>query len=78
LNVEEGYIDIRMGVKENELGLIEVVTGAFILLRSDENSNYKDWVEMSRFKLNDEIPSSTKILFRDYTIEQGKKYKYAI
>ena len=78
LNMEEGYIDIKMGVKENEFGLIDVVTGAFMLLRSDEDSNYKDWVEVSRFKLNAEIPSSKQILFRDCTIEQGKKYQYAV
>jgi hypothetical protein len=53
---------------KNELGLYDLVTGAFMILRSDEDSSYKDWVEVKRFKLNEEIPHSDVIYFRDYTI----------
>jgi hypothetical protein len=47
-------------------------SGSFILSRASEDSTFSNWEELYRFKLYDEIPKG--ILFRDYTIEQGKKY----
>lgn len=78
LNLEGGYIDIRLINKPNELGLYDLITGAFMLLRSDEDSEFNEWEEVNRFKLNEAIPSSDQIIFRDYTTIQGKKYQYAI
>ncbi len=77
LNTENGYIDIQLISKINDYGLYDLVTGAFLLLRADEDSHYKQWSEMTRFILNGEVPSK-KVIFRDYTVEQGKKYQYAI
>lgn len=51
-------------------------SGSFILSRASEDSTFSNWEELYRFKLYDEIPKG--ILFRDYTIEQGKKYQYSI
>lgn len=76
-NVEEGYIDIKLIKQSNELGLYDLITGAFIILRSDEDSSYKEWSEVARFKLNEEIPPE-EVMFRDFTCVQGKKYKYAL
>ena len=78
LNFEEGYIDIRLLGHRNELGLQDLVTGSFLLLRTDENSEYKNWIELTRFKLNNEAPSPDEIIYRDFTFIQGKKYQYAI
>ena len=78
LDVENGYVDIRLVNRINDSGLYDLTTGAFLLLRADEDTGYKQWFEMTRFILNGEAPSSKKIIFRDYTIEQGKKYQYAI
>lgn len=78
LNLEGGYIDIRLVNKANELGLYDLITGAFMLLRASEDSEYMEWEEVSRFKLNESIPSSDHVIFRDYTTMQGKKYQYAI
>lgn len=77
LNTENGYIDITLLGSKNELGLYQLFTGSFLLLRADEDSEYSDWIELTRFRLNNEAPPKTPI-FRDYTFEQGKKYQYAI
>jgi hypothetical protein len=44
-----------------------LVTGSFLLLRTDEDSEYKNWVELTRFKLNNEAPSPDEIIYRDFT-----------
>lgn len=76
-NVEEGYIDVSLAQEPNELGLNDLITGAFIILRSDEDSMYKEWCEVVRFKLNNEVVPKD-VIFRDFTCVQGKKYQYAI
>lgn len=76
LNYENGYVDVDLIGHKNDEGLEEVVTGSFLLTRSCEDSNYTIWDEISRFKLAAQWPS--RWLWRDYTVEQGKKYQYSI
>lgn len=78
LNFDNGYIDISLINNTDDYGLPQLVTGAFKLLRSDEDSNFKDWNELFKFKLNNEAPKNGKTIFRDFTFKQGKKYIYAL
>ena len=76
LNFENGYIDIDLIGTKNKYGLETPVTGAFLVTRACSDNNYTVWNEISRFKLQAQNPS--RWLWRDYTVEQGKTYKYAI
>lgn len=76
LNFNNGYIDVQLIGAKNEDGLEEPVTGAFLLTRASEDTNFSVWNEISRFKLAGQTPSRN--LWRDYTIEQGKRYRYAL
>lgn len=50
--------------------------GQFLVTRACEDDNYSTWSEISRFRLDNERPSTVSM--RDFTIQQGYKYKYAI
>lgn len=76
LNYDNGYVDIDLIGTKNQYGLETPVTGAFLITRANEDTNFIVWDEIGRFKLQAQIPS--RWLWRDYTIEQGKKYRYAI
>lgn len=76
LNYENGYVDIDLIGTKNQFGLETPVTGAFLITRACSDNNYGVWNEISRFKLQAQNPS--RWLWRDYTVEQGKSYKYAI
>lgn len=76
LNYDNGYIDINLIGTKNQYGLETPVTGAFLVTRACSDNNYEIWSEISRFKLQAQNPS--RWLWRDYTVEQGKTYKYAI
>lgn len=76
LNEDNGYIDVNLvGIKDDN-GLETLTTGAFLLSRASEDSNYSAWGELSRFKLIAQTPS--RLLWRDFTVEQGKNYKYSL
>lgn len=75
LNYENGYININL-IGDKVDGLEEPATGSFLLTRSCEDNDYTVWDEIARFKLAAQMPSLQ--LWRDYTAEQGKTYKYAI
>ena len=76
LNYDNGYVDIDLIGTKNQYGLETPVTGAFLITRASEDTNFTVWDEIERFKLQAQIP--TRWLWRDYTVEQGKKYRYAI
>jgi hypothetical protein len=50
--------------------------GSYLLSRADETDNYTTWVNIARFRLDEQRPSEFKI--QDFTIEHGRKYKYAL
>ena len=75
-NYENGYITISLVGEKNNDGMEEPATGAFLLTRACEDSNYTEWDEISRFKLAAQVPS--RALWTDYTTEQGKNYKYSL
>jgi hypothetical protein len=76
LNYDNGYIEVSLkGFIEND-GHEKIADGNFIISRSSEDSLYKSWDELVRFSMFNEKPSHFK--WKDFTIEQGKKYRYAI
>lgn len=76
LSYDNGYIAVNLIGELDENGMEEPVTGAFLLSRSCEDSNYQVWDEVSRFKLAGQIPS--RQLWKDFTVEQGKHYQYSL
>lgn len=72
LNYDNGYVDV--GIKAINIG--ELASGFFIIVRSSQDSNFTEWEEVYRFHLTAQIP--TKHLYRDFTVEQGKRYCYGI
>lgn len=76
LNYEEGYVDLIL--KNNAISNTKAekkVTGMFYIVRSASNDS-NSWREIGSFTLQAQVPSTN--LWRDYSIEQGVKYTYAI
>lgn len=70
LNYDNGYIDINMKHYNNSL-----MIGKYVLSRASSKDNFKSWNEIMRFTLNRE---TKKEIWKDFTIEQGVQYKYAV
>lgn len=73
MNFENGYMDITMKGKKDADGIEPAISGKFRILRSGNDGL---WYEIHRFALPGLQPS--KWSWRDYLIEQGKEYTYAI
>ena len=74
-NFENGYIDIKLRgqtIDNNE----KIISGLFIITRSDNLSNFLEWNEITRFVIESNYPSEYS--FHDYTVQQGVYYRYAI
>lgn len=76
LNYENGYINISLEGEKDQNGNEIAVKGSFVLSRSSEKTNYQVWEEILKFNLISDIPSTKA--WKDFTIEQGVKYKYSI
>lgn len=50
--------------------------GEYLITRACSDDNYSVWSELFRFRLDNEKPST--ISLRDFTVQQGYKYKYAL
>lgn len=75
LNFEDGYIDVQL-VKPDDVKVEQYAVGSFYLLRASDEDNFKSWREILKFVLRGEQPA--RHLYKDMTIKQGVKYKYAI
>lgn len=75
LNFDNGYITVSL-IPYMENGAPIGSNGAFLLSRACADSNYTKWDNLTRFRLNNETAQG--IIFKDFTIEQGKTYKYGI
>ncbi len=76
-NFDDGYITVKLKGQKNSKGEEMTANGAFILSRSDEESNFTKWEEVFRFKIMEKKPSEV-LDWKDFTAIQGRKYKYAI
>lgn len=75
LNYENGYIDVSL-VKPDGVEIEETAVGSFYLLRASDEDNFNSWHEVLKFVLQGQQPS--RHLWKDMTVKQGVKYKYAI
>ena len=75
LDYENGYIDISL-VKPDGVEIEESAVGSFYLLRASDEDDFNSWHEVLKFVLQGQQPS--RHLWKDMTIKQGVKYKYAI
>lgn len=50
--------------------------GRFVLTRSSEDFQYENWEQILEFSLFAQKPSTQS--WKDFTVEQGKKYKYSL
>ena len=76
LNYDNGYIDVRLVGDKDENGVEPQATGQFVLKRGSDKDNYTEWNTILTFRLNGTKPS--RWLYRDFTIEHGYNYKYAL
>ena len=76
LNYDNGYIAVNLVGEQDEDGMEDPVTGAFLLARACEDTQYQVWDEVARFKLAGQIPS--RQIWKDFTVEQGKHYQYSL
>ena len=65
---EEGCMVLAIDFKDS-------ISGNFIIIRTDEYSNYTYWEDLCYFTV---IGTNNIVYKTDYTIESGIKYKYAI
>lgn len=73
---DNGYVLLTMEGELNEQGEEEkVLDGAFLICRACEDSDFKEWDELSRFKTRGKSPADWS--FKDFTVQQGKEYIYS-
>ena len=71
LNEQKLYMKIKTVYKGEK-----PCNGQFVITRSSAKTNFMDWVEITRFSLQNQPPSI--IYHQDITVEQGIEYKYAL
>ena len=73
LNYDNGYIEVFFNKDViNETS----VNGTFVLSRASEDYQYQNWETIVEFNLFAQKPSD--LTWKDFSIEQGKQYKYSI
>ena len=72
---DDGYISVSLNPFQ-ENGLNKTTSGSFLLSRACADNNYSKWDNLQYYRF-DQIVAQGEI-FKDFTIEQGKTYKYAL
>lgn len=71
---DDGYISLKLiGDKSGA-----TVNGRFILMRCSSEDNYDSWYELTKFDLSQYNSMNNMVICKDYTIQQGISYRYAI
>lgn len=52
------------------------LSGSYVLTRSDEKSNYQVWEDLSFFTYSKQT-FTDRLIYQDFTVESGIKYRYA-
>ena len=73
MNFDEGYMNLAL--KNNKGNKIRVKCD-FVLVRASDKDNFTTWNKIYDFNLINELPE--KVIWQDFTVEQGVKYKYGI
>ena len=74
MNQEEGYMELSL--RGDMSG--KYVTGRFVLLRASGEDNFDSWQELTRFSLTQWSTNDIKVICRDFTVQHGVAYQYAI
>ena len=69
LNYENGYIRIKFNSSAP-------ATGSFIISRADESSNFKQWHDIYKLNLKEDLVCNFS--FKDFDVAHNTTYKYAI
>lgn len=72
---DNGYVLLTMEGEYDKFDEEKSMTGAFLISRSSEDSDFKTWEEILRFRATGVYPSRWE--YKDFTVEQGKKYIYS-
>lgn len=75
LQFEDGHVDLYLKGHKNAGGTETVTSGNFVILRMADNKP-GIWNEVNTFSIQSQMPS--RLLWRDFTIEQGVTYTYAV
>jgi hypothetical protein len=70
---DDGYVDLWLKPKA---GMTKNIHGSFVVVRASSDDNFNNWQELYRFEIVSEFPD--KHLWRDFTVQQGVEYKYAL
>lgn len=70
--IENAMVQVRLTSKEDQS-----IVGNYVIIRSDEDSNYQIWDDMIYLTYNDK-QLNDELVFTDYFIDCGKRYKYAV
>lgn len=71
LNFNNAYIDLYLTTNR------DLANGAFTISRTDNTSNYSNWVTLTNLSLSNKI-FKDEFVYRDYSIEHGITYIYAV
>lgn len=73
LNAENAFIELTlMDQRESQ---DDLQSGNYKIVRAEDTDNYQEWIELFDFQLNGDL---SKFKYKDFLIEQGKTYQYAI
>lgn len=78
LNYDEGLVSLSLvawPLRRSEK-LTTKYTGSFIISRASSIDNFTFWTKLTTFTLTGTLP--TGAIFRDFTVEHGKTYRYAL
>lgn len=73
-NLDDGFINLKLVGNGDKVK----VSGSFILIRGSSEDNYESWYQMTKFELVQWDASTIKEICRDYSVQQGVEYQYAI
>ena len=77
IDEENAKVDLKLKLKEGIDKNNNKILGNYIISRLDEQNGYIKREELKYLNINDQI-FETEIIFTDYTIESGVRYKYSI
>ncbi len=75
MNQDNGYVTLTMEGETNSDNEEIALNGAFLISRACEDTNFKQWDEVLRFKARATYPSQWS--YKDFTVQQGKRYVYS-
>jgi hypothetical protein len=76
LDAENGCIQVDLKAMNDKEGKPIFATGSFLLTRACLDDDKIIWDKLVSINFLNEDPTCT--LFKDFTIEQGKRYQYSL